>query len=105
MHKLLGDWLNKLNIGVDKLTPEEKKTFDTWQSILEREVTVDSILEFCKRQQNLIESKWMVSNRDRTHDTHLADLHGVYKQIIHVIEAPANERAQIEREIERLLDT
>lgn len=106
MHHLLSQLLEKWNISnVEQLTPEEKQTFDQWRSILNDEVTVDTIAEFCTRQQKLIESKWKEMYRDRAHDSYLTDIHAVYGNIRHLIEADKGQRAQLEQELEKKLDT
>lgn len=105
MHKLLGDLFQKMNIKPQDLTEEEKKTYDKWNSILEEEVTVEKIAEFCRRQQGLVEKKWQDKYRDRTNDPFLADIHSVYGLIVTMIESDRTERASLEQHIEKLLDT
>lgn len=100
---ILSKLLQKKKIEkVEDLSPEEQATFKHYQAILEKEVTVSSIKEFCLTQIKLIESK--IADNPKTDDDHYlkACLH-VYLNIIRLIEAPDLERKSLEQHLEDLI--
>ena len=105
MHNLIEKLLNKRGIkNVTELQPEEKATFDKWSGILTDEVTVDTILEFCKNQLNLIELQWKDLNNSKEKNERLILLHTVYKTLVDIITSPKAERMSLEKYINQLLD-
>lgn len=92
--------------GIDKiedLSPEEKATFDRYSVVLTGEaVTVATIKEFCQTQIRVIEGLFARPNEENTDHFLKACLH-VYLNILKAIEAPENERAQIEQQLTQLI--
>lgn len=100
---ILSKLLQKKKIEkVEDLTPEEQATFRHYQSILEKEVSVASIKEFCLSQIKLIESKF-ADNPKTDDDTYLKACLHIYLNIIRVIEAPETERKSLEQHLEDLI--
>ena len=105
MHQLLAKYMRKFGITPDNMTEEERQTIERWSPILNEEaVTVEKIVEFCKRQKSLIESKWENRERDRSNDPFLADIHAMYSLLTRMIESPKNERIALEKRLEQMLD-
>lgn len=105
MHDLLRQWLKKLKIkDVSGLSEEEKETFDTWSKTLsEGEITVERIEEFCQNQIEVIESQWRDMNNSERKNERLIVLHTVYSTLLKMINAPKQERANLERYLRQLL--
>lgn len=100
---LLSKLLDKRKITkVEELSSEERATFEHYKSILEKEVTVASIKEFCLSQIKLIESKF-ADNPKTDDDTYLKACLHIYLNIIRVIEAPETERKSLEKHLEDLI--
>lgn len=103
MHPLLAKILQKRGIKeLKELQPDEKVVYDKWQGILSSgEITPEKIADFCRRQIEVIEKKWMdplYERRDR-----LVDQHVVYKAILSAIVAPSTEKESLEKYLESLL--
>lgn len=105
MHKLLSDLLRKRKLTVSELTSEEKEEFKRWQTVLDDEVTVEKIVEFCNIQMDRIEAQWADLDAKKLKNERLIIMHAVYKKIVMMIEGKKTERQSIEDELNRLLDT
>lgn len=100
MHKLLSDWLKKLNINkIDDLNSEELSTYRKWESILSKEkLRIDDVKKFCEKEISKIEDKWSVKAQPE-----LIPYHVVYTKLIKLIESPQTEREQLEKYLTNLI--
>lgn len=100
---LLSKLLQKKNIEkLDDLSVEERATFEHYQSILEKEISVQTIKEFCISQIKLIEGKFS-DNPKTDDDPYLKACLHVYLNIIKTIEAPEQERKALEQHLTALI--
>ena len=83
MHNLLEKLFLKKGIkDANELSPEERKTFDNWKSILSKdELTLKDVKEFCKTQLEIIEGKWRNYDIDNIKKAELIPYHTVYKTL------------------------
>lgn len=82
---------------IQQLSPEEKIDYDRWTKILsEGEVSVESIKKFCNNQIGIIESKLRDMSNTNEKNERLIIQFNVYKSILGSIEAPRQEREQLE---------
>lgn len=105
MHKLLHDLLAKRKLKPQDLTPEETAEFRRWTTILDEEVTVEKIVEFCNIQMDRIENEWSELDNKKLKNERLLIMHAVYKKIVRMIDGKKTERKSVEEELNRLLDT
>ena len=105
MHRLLSDLLRKRNLTQIDLSSEEKQEFHRWQAVLDQEVTVEKIQEFCRIQKELIEGKWADLDSSKLRNERLLMLHTVYGKILRLIDSTNAERKSVEEELNSLLDT
>ena len=104
MHVLLQNIIE--NEGIESLSPEEKATFDEWNKILTSDgLTREQIIEFCEMQIATIDKIFQNRGRDRSNDSFLADLHGVYSNLLQAINGPIKRKAQLEESLKQRLDT
>lgn len=105
MHKLLAQLLEARKIKtVDELSEEEKTDFDRWNSILsDRDITVDSIKEFCSAQIKGIELQWKDLDNAAVKNERLAIMHTVYRSILELIDSPVEERKYVEKHLQELI--
>lgn len=105
MHKKLAEYLDQQGIkDLQSLSPEEKATYDQYQAILsDGEVTVEKVLEFCKRQMAIIEMRWRDFEVDEGKKAQLIPYRVVYSCIAEAITAPRAERALLERKLDSLI--
>lgn len=100
---LLSKLLQKRNINsLDELSTEERATFEQYQSVLEKEITVATLKEFCISQIKLIEGKF-ADNPKTDDDQYLKACLHVYLNIIKAIEAPEQERKSLEQHLTALI--
>jgi hypothetical protein len=106
MHTLLQKLLEKRGIDIKELQPEEKKTYDNWNSVLQGEtVTVEKIADFCKRQLGAIEEKWDNLDNTSLKNERLMYQHTMYSKLLRLITAEERERLQLEKYLNDLIDT
>jgi hypothetical protein len=105
MHKLIADYFLKKKLDIKDLTPEEKKTFDSWNSILVEEVTVKKVAEFCERQMHSVEAQWQDMNNSKERNERLIIYHTVYSKIKKMLESDEAERRGLEKHLQELIDT
>lgn len=90
--------------NLEELSEDEKRDYDRWQRILsEGEVSVESIRKFCYNQVVLIEGKFKEMDVDEKVTQRRVLLHSVYKSILSAIEAPRQEREQLEKYLNSLI--
>ncbi len=99
MNGILAKLLNKRGIGsVDKLSQEEKQTFEMYDRVLSRkELTLSDLKEFIGARINEIEMVWRDKNKSAEQKAELIPYHTVYKIIAQAINAPEAEREALER--------
>lgn len=106
MHTLLQELLGKRNIKATDLTPDEKKTFDAWESKLTGEtLSVETIADFCRSQINAIEVQWENLDNDAKKNERLVLLHTVYQKLLRVMTSDVREREQLEKYLTELIDS
>lgn len=105
MHKLIHKLLDKRGISdVRSLSREEKETFESWQTILNKEeLTVEDIKKFCQSQIDVIENKWKDLNETNQKKAELISYHTVYKTLLSAIDAPKAMREALEIQLQQLL--
>lgn len=105
MHTLLQKLLEKRGIGVKDLQGEEKQTYDTWNATLTGEsVSVEKIVEFCKRQIGVIEEKWDNLDNASQKNERLVFQHTIYSKILRLITSEERERERLEKYLTDLID-
>ena len=88
----------------EQLQPEEKKTFEDWQFILNKEeLTTDDIKAFIRTQIGVIESKWKDLDVPTAKTADLIPYHVVYKTLLAAIESPKYARNALEIQLNQLL--
>lgn len=105
MHTLLYNLLGKRNLQVKDLDPQEKQQFERWNSVLEEEVTVEKVEEFCRIQIERIEAQWENLDSSKLKNERLIIMHTVYGKILRMLKAKKAERRSVEEELVRLLDS
>lgn len=97
-----------LKRGIDdpnKLSKEEKQTFDSWQTVLSKEeLTLQDVKDFCQNQVSIIESRWKDYNLDETKKARLIPYHTVYKSMLAAIDSPRSAREALERQLNQMLN-
>lgn len=101
MHKTLEKLLEQR--GIKELSEEEKATFDKWNKVLTKEVTVQSIMEFCNQQKALIEVQWSNLDNSEKKNERLILLHNVYTKIARVTQADRKAREELEQYLNGLI--
>lgn len=99
MQSLLAKFLRKRNItNPDQLSPDERKTFDHWETVLgKRELSIDDLKQFCAARIDHIETKWKDLSVDNAKKAELIPYHTVYKTLLAAINAPESERIALEK--------
>ena len=104
MHQLIEKLLKKKEINnVSELSTEEKDTYDKWSGILTEEISVDTILTFCRNQIALIESQFANAENSTQKNERLIRSYVILKGLINVITAPKAERTTLEKYLNELL--
>ena len=105
MHALIANLLKKRGINTpDQLDVEEKKTFEGWQLVLNKEeLTTKDIILFCRAQLGVIESKWNNLETPNEKKAELIPYHVVYKTLLSAIESPKAARESLENHLNQLL--
>lgn len=106
MHSLIERLLQKRGIkNPTELQPDEKQTFDHWQSILSKEqLTTDDIVTFIKTQIGVIEGKWKDLEVSTAKKADLIPYHVVYKMLLSAIESPTHAKKALEIQLNQLLE-
>lgn len=101
MHPLLQNWLNKIKItDVNKLSTDEKATFDDWNRVLsEGEITVEKITQFCKAQKRIVETQYTNPDNSEKKDHILKASLGFYNSMLNLLESPKAEKEAIEKDL------
>lgn len=99
MNSLLAKFLRKKGIeSVKDLNPEEKATFERYQSILaKKDLSLDDLRQFIKARIDHIEMKWKDMNIEQSKKAELVPYYTVYKTLLQAIEAPIAEREALEQ--------
>ena len=105
MNNILSKFLKKKGIEkIEDLSPEERTDFDRYEKVLSKEkVEVEDLKIFCKAQIKNIETKWAdlgAENKDR-----LIPYHVVYSKILEVLEAPMQERSNLEKYLTQIIES
>ena len=106
MHKLLQKYLNKLGINDStELKGDEKEVFDNWKRVLSNkdDVTVESIIQFCKYQLSVINKQLDNLDNGIKKNERLILMQVVYRAIVNTIEAPRIEREALEKHLNSLI--
>jgi hypothetical protein len=106
MNSLIERLLKKRGIkNPTELQPEEKQTFDHWQSILGKEqLTTDDITAFIRTQIGIIEGKWKDLDVPTSKKADLIPYHVVYKTLLAAIESPTHAKKALEIQLNQLLE-
>ena len=107
MNHLTAQLLAKRGIdSLDKLSAEEKETFERWEGVLSQgDMSVDKIKLFCENQKRLIEAQWQDIHSSPQTNERLIVFHVVYSKLVEAINAPLSERASLEKYLQQLLQT
>ena len=106
MHTLLQRLLQKRNVDPKDLTQEEKQDFDRWESKLQgKDMTVETILNYCKAQRIIIESQWENMDNSKEKNERLILMHTVYAKITNLIQSHDRERVELEKYLDDLIDS
>jgi len=101
---LLSKILQKKGIkDTSELSPEERQDFDRWKAILSKDVSVETIKDFCKFQISVIENKFATGENTDKQDAFLKASLNVYLNLLKAIEAPKQEREALERYLQDLI--
>ena len=105
MHNLLKKILNKRGINdIEQLDVEEKKTFESWNSVLGKDsLTIEDIKDFCQQQVELIENKWADYGIEQSKKAELIPYHTIYSTLLKVVDSPKAQREALERNLQQLL--
>jgi len=105
MHNLLSKLFQKKGINdITELSSEEREDFDRWQKILvEEEITVNSITEFCKYQTSKIEQQFGDVNNNAQKIEKLVLLHSVYKGISNLTEGSKSQKEALIKYLTNLI--
>ena len=105
MHGLIAKLLQKKKINdIRELTPDEKETFDKWDRVLsEGEMTIEKILEFCKKQIKIIEGQYINPDNSEKKDIYLKASLSVYTNLTRAIKAPKAEKEALEKYLNQLI--
>ena len=104
IHNLLTRILNKRKVTLEQLDPEERKTFEQWQEVLQKdELNVDDIKNFCKSHIQTIEGKWANYELDGTKKAELIPYHTIWNLLLKAIDGPKSQKRSLEQNLEQLL--
>lgn len=102
---IISKLLGKRGLTPDQLTPEEKKTLDSWEGVLSTgEITVDSLKQFCENQVKRIETSWKNLDNTVEKNQRLIIQHTVYSTLLSVMTAPALEKKNLEQYLEKIIE-
>ena len=97
--------LEKRNIkDISELDGEEKKTFEIWKEVLQKEeLNVEDIKNFCKSQIGVIEGKLANYEIDSYKKSELVPYFVVWNLLLKAIEGPRQQKRSLEQHLEQLL--
>lgn len=106
MHNSIEKLLHQRGIqSPDQLDPEEKKTFENWQLVLNKsELSTSDIQTFCRSQISVIENKWKDLETPNIKKAELIPYHVVYKTLLAAIESPKAARESLEIHLNQLIN-
>jgi hypothetical protein len=106
MHGSVKKLLHKRGIkDLEQLDPEEKKTFESWQLVLNKsELSTADIVSFCRSQISVIEGKWKDLETPSAKKAELIPYHVVYKSLLAAIESPKAARETLEIYLNQLVN-
>ena len=106
MHYLISKLLERRGIKQpDELSEDEQGDIKRWELIFkESDISIEKIREFCQNQIKKIEEHWKDLGYEHTNDTKLISIHTVYKTLLDLIDSPREERENLERYLQSLID-
>lgn len=103
-HFLIEQFFKKNNIEAEKLTEEEKSTFDEWQkSLIAEPITIENLTGFIKSQKEKTENKLADPSIPKEQRFELLPYLTIYKALLGLIESPQAEKEAKEEYIKELL--
>ena|SRR3990167_1088127 len=101
---ILNKFFERKGIDPSTLSSDEKATMEQWKVTLEaKEVTVDTILDFCTQNIKHIEGQFRDVTIMEDKLKRLTLLHSVYSTLRDLIKAPVEQREQFEKYLSTLL--
>lgn len=101
---IIQQFLQRKGIDPSTLDGDEKATLEQWKVTLEKkDVTVDSIFDFCNNHVRHIESQFKDTTLSEDRLKRLTLLHSVYTSIRDLIRAPIDQREHFEQYLSTLL--
>lgn len=98
----LHNLLEKLNLSYDKLTAEEKKTYEQWSQILtQKEVTIDDLKKFLPSYIDRLEYDLNSYDNSEKKDLYLKAAIRNAKMMLAFITGPEKRREWLEKHIEQ----
>lgn len=89
----------------NKLSPEEKQTFDNWEQVLNKdELTMEDLKHFLEGQIGVIEKRWQDLTLENAKKVELLPYHTNYKILLQAINAPKDIRSALEQQLNQLLN-
>ena len=85
----------------EDLDADEKRTFQQWESVLNKAVTVEDIRNFIASQIDQIEREWVNADNSDKKDAVLKARLTNYKMLLAFIAGPERAREYLESEIKR----
>ncbi len=104
MNPILEDLMKKRGVKLEDLTPGEKQDYERWESILEEEVTVQTIKDLCISQKRKIEAKWADLDNKVLKNERLIIMHTVYSTLLKAFKANKKKRKETEAYLLTLLN-
>lgn len=85
-----------------ELSAEERATYDNYARVLSKDdLTIEDLRQFLNTQIAVIESRWRDASFDKKAD--LIPYHTCYRTILDALDAPKQERENLERYLTSLL--
>lgn len=105
-NSLIEKLLKKRGIeDVEKLSPEEKETFKSWELVLNKEeLTTDDIKKFLQSQISAIENKWKDFDVLKEKKADLISQFTIYKTLLLVMDSPKVARESLEIQLQQMLN-
>lgn len=96
------------HIGVEsysELTDQEKATFDSWSKILEKEVSLETLQDFCDTEVTRLSNDLLEAIRkdDRTNIIRLGAKIENYKAMSSLITSPKDNKEKFKKTLEALI--
>lgn len=101
---MLSKFLERLGIDWDALTEEERKTYDTWQQILDKpEPTVDDLLKFLKSEEEKTTLALLDYDIPEKKRIFLQATSRLVRMLTAILTAPGQEREVLKQQIEQMI--